>query len=62
MEKALILGKTEGKRRRGRQKMKWLASIMDSMDMKLSKLWEMMKDREAWCGVVHGGHKELDMT
>ena len=61
-EKILMLGKTEGKRRRGRQRMKWLASIMDSMDMKLSKLWETVKDREAWSVAVHGGHKELDMT
>ena len=51
-EKILMLGKTEGKRRRGRQKMKWLASIMDSMDMKLSKLWETVKDREAWRAAV----------
>ena len=61
-EKILMLGKTEGKRRRGRQKMKWLASIMDSMDMKLSKLWETVKDREAWSVAVHGSHKELNMT
>ena len=54
LEKILMLGKIEGKRRRGRQRMKWLASIMDSMDMKLSKLWETVKDREAWCAVVHG--------
>ena len=46
-EKILMLGKTEGKRRRGRQRMKWLASIMDSVDMKLSKLWETVKHREA---------------
>ena len=61
-EKILMLGKTEGKRKRGRQRMKWLASIMDSMDMKLSKLWETVKDREAWSVAVHGGHRELDMT
>ena len=47
LEKTLILGKTEGKRRRGQQGMKWLDSIMDSMDMNLSKLWEIVKDREA---------------
>ena len=53
-EKILMLGKTEGKRRRGRQRMKWLASIMDSVDMKLSKLWETVKHREAWSAAVHG--------
>ena len=58
----LILGKIEGKRRRGPQRMRWLDSITDSMDIILSKLWEMVEDRETWRATVHGGHKELDTT